>query len=81
MNEFPPLSLNRLTVGQACAALFNKDWYRARVLEMADNRVRVQYIDWCVDLRRFRFDLGLFYLRGNTGWCDPVLEIRPLPSM
>jgi hypothetical protein len=38
--------LNRLVVGQACAALFNHDWYRARVLEIGENRVRVQYIDW-----------------------------------
>ncbi|UJR31523.1 hypothetical protein I4U23_019012 [Adineta vaga] len=50
-------------VGQWCAALFNGDWYRARVLETEENRVRVQYIDW-----------------GNTGWCDSILEIRPLPN-
>lgn len=36
----------RLTVGEVCAARFNGDWYRARVLEIAENRVRVQYIDW-----------------------------------
>lgn len=36
----------RLTVGQFCAALFNGDWYRARVLEVEESRVRVQYIDW-----------------------------------
>jgi len=38
--------LNRLIIGQACAALFNGDWYRARVLEIGENRVRVQYVDW-----------------------------------
>ncbi|CAF3925490.1 unnamed protein product [Rotaria magnacalcarata] len=53
----------KLSIGQICAALFNADWYRARVLELDESRVRVQYIDW-----------------GNTGWCDPVLEIRPLPN-
>ena len=37
---------NRLVVGQVCAALFNGDWYRARVLEIGESRVRVQYIDW-----------------------------------
>ncbi|CAF3844382.1 unnamed protein product [Adineta steineri] len=54
---------SKLAVGQACAALFNGDWYRARVLETGENRVRVQYIDW-----------------GNSGWCDSILEIRPLPN-
>ncbi|CAF1274217.1 unnamed protein product [Rotaria sordida] len=53
----------KLTIGQICAALFNGDWYRARILEVGENRVRVQYIDW-----------------GNTGWCDSILEIRPLPN-
>lgn len=43
MNDF---SCYRLSVGQICAALFNKDWYRARILEIGDNSVRVQYIDW-----------------------------------
>ncbi|CAF1115310.1 unnamed protein product [Adineta steineri] len=38
--------LNRLAVGQWCAALFNGDWYRARILEIDENRVYVQYIDW-----------------------------------
>jgi hypothetical protein len=37
---------SKLVVGQACAALFNGDWYRARILEIGENRVRVQYIDW-----------------------------------
>jgi hypothetical protein len=50
-------------LGQFCAALFNGDWYRAHILEIEENRVRVQYIDW-----------------GNTGWCDSILEIRPLPN-
>lgn len=36
----------RYTIGQYCAALFNGDWYRARVLETEENRVHVQYIDW-----------------------------------
>ncbi|CAF4848163.1 unnamed protein product [Rotaria sp. Silwood1] len=53
----------KLAIGQVCAALFNSDWYRARILEISDSRVRVQYIDW-----------------GNTGWCDSILEIRPLPN-
>lgn len=38
--------LFRLAVGQWCAALFNGDWYRARVLKVEENRVQVQYIDW-----------------------------------
>ncbi|CAF2637656.1 unnamed protein product [Rotaria sp. Silwood2] len=54
---------SKLVVGQFCAALFNGDWYRARILEVDENRVHVQYIDW-----------------GNTGWCDSILEIRPLPN-
>ncbi|CAF1144617.1 unnamed protein product [Adineta ricciae] len=54
---------SKLSEGQWCAALFNGDWYRARVLEVEESRVRVQYIDW-----------------GNTGWCDSILEIRPLPN-
>ncbi|CAF3760230.1 unnamed protein product, partial [Rotaria sp. Silwood1] len=54
---------SKLVVGQFCAALFNGDWYRARILEIDENRVHVQYIDW-----------------GNTGWCDSILEIRPLPN-
>jgi hypothetical protein len=37
---------NRLIIGQCCAALFNGDWYRARILEIDENRVRVQYLDW-----------------------------------
>ncbi|UJR15160.1 hypothetical protein I4U23_002123 [Adineta vaga] len=53
----------KLIVGQICAAQFNSDWYRARVIEIDDTRVRVQYIDW-----------------GNTGWCDSILGIRPLPN-
>ena len=39
-------TLSRLSEGQWCAALFNGDWYRARVLEVEESRVRVQYIDW-----------------------------------
>lgn len=39
-------SFNRPVIGQCCAALFNGDWYRARILEIEENRVRVQYIDW-----------------------------------
>ncbi|CAF3813739.1 unnamed protein product [Rotaria magnacalcarata] len=54
---------SKLVVGQCCAALFNGDWYRARILEIDENRVHVQYVDW-----------------GNTGWCDSILEIRPLPN-
>ncbi|CAF4042699.1 unnamed protein product [Rotaria magnacalcarata] len=52
---------NILIVGQFCAALFNGDWYRARILKIDENRVQVQYIDW-----------------GNIGWCDSILDIRPL---
>jgi hypothetical protein len=37
---------SRLVVGQMCAAVFNSDWYRARVLELGENRLLVQYIDW-----------------------------------
>ncbi|CAF3593445.1 unnamed protein product [Rotaria sordida] len=37
---------SKLVVGQFCAALFNGDWYRARILEVDENRVHVQYIDW-----------------------------------
>ncbi|CAF3310517.1 unnamed protein product [Rotaria socialis] len=37
---------NILIVGQFCAALFNGDWYRARILKIDENRVQVQYIDW-----------------------------------
>ena len=33
-------------IGQICAALFQKEWYRARVLEIGENSARVQYIDW-----------------------------------
>jgi len=37
---------NKLSVGQYCAALFGGDWYRARVVEIEEQRVLVQYIDW-----------------------------------
>ena len=37
---------DRLVIGQICAALHNRDWCRARVIEVGENRVRVQLIDW-----------------------------------
>jgi hypothetical protein len=68
----------RPVLGQFCAALFNGDWYRAHILEIEENRVRVQYIDWYDYLRLI--DEIYFSIRGNTGWCDSILEIRPLPN-
>ncbi|PAA58628.1 hypothetical protein BOX15_Mlig022642g1, partial [Macrostomum lignano] len=44
----PALSAAELTVGTPCIALYEEDWYRARIVEPADaaGRLRVRFVDY-----------------------------------
>ncbi|CAF2989656.1 unnamed protein product [Rotaria sp. Silwood2] len=65
---------SKLIVGEFCAAIFNGDWYRARILKINENHVQVQYVDfgkigWCYSRHEIK-PLRNKYCR------DPVLCIK-----
>ncbi|XP_050584863.1 maternal protein tudor isoform X2 [Bombus affinis] len=42
----PTLSLAELKVGLPCAALYDNHWYRARILNINGDKIRVLYVDY-----------------------------------
>ncbi|XP_025835446.1 maternal protein tudor-like isoform X2 [Agrilus planipennis] len=60
----PQLCIDQINIGQPCCALFESDglWYRAQVLNVDDNQIRVIYVDYgneeVVSLENLRIPQG-----------------------